>query len=131
MPRTFHILCIEDDTDAGELLAFILRRHGYDVTVATGGQAGIDALRQRRPDLVLLDLMMPQVDGWTVFGFMRADEHLKEVPVIAVTAKSHSIDRVIGLRMAQVDDYITKPYAPDDLLRRVARVLRRDDEPNL
>jgi DNA-binding response OmpR family regulator len=75
------------------------------------------------PDLILLDLMMPEVDGWEVFRQMRADEQLKDIPVIVVTAKAQSIDKVLGLHIAKVDDYVTKPFGPQDLLNSINKVL--------
>ena len=128
MQLTRKILCIEDDPDTSKLIAHILRRKGYEVILAIGGKAGIEAVRQHRPDLVLLDLMMPEVDGWEVFRHMKADPNLDGIPVIAVTAKSHSIDRVMALNIAKVNDYVTKPFLPDDLLRRVHNILNNDED---
>jgi DNA-binding response OmpR family regulator len=101
----------------------ILTRKGYDVTGATNGPDGLEAVKQVKPDLVLLDLMMPDMDGWEVFQRMRGDEATKNVPVIVVTAKAQSIDKVLGLHIAKVDDYITKPFGPSELLSSVLRVL--------
>ncbi len=117
------ILCIEDDVDTSKLIAFILERHGYQVIPVIGGQQGLDAVKSHKPDLVLLDLMMPDVDGWEVFRQMKADSALKDIPVIAVTAKSEKIDKVLGLRIAKVDDYVTKPFTPQDLLQSVQKIL--------
>jgi DNA-binding response OmpR family regulator len=121
--QRYRILCVEDDQDMAALLTRILEREGYEVIVAATGYAGIEAVSGERPDLVLLDLMLPGVDGWEVYRHMKAEPTLESIPVIAVTAKSSSIDRVMGLRIAEVDDYITKPFQRDDLLRRVRRVL--------
>jgi DNA-binding response OmpR family regulator len=76
------------------------------------------------PDLVLLDLMMPDMDGWEVYQQMKADEKTKNIPVIVVTAKAQSIDRVLGLHIAKVDDYIAKPFSPQDLMNSVEKVLK-------
>jgi two-component system response regulator VicR len=101
-----------------------LTRKGYEVTGATNGPAGLEAVKQVKPDLVLLDLMMPDMDGWEVFQRMRGDAETKDVPVIVVTAKAQSIDKVLGLHIAKVDDYITKPFGPSELLSSVLRVLK-------
>jgi len=76
-----------------------------------------------RPDLILLDLMMPGMDGWEVYRRLRADPRLMQIPVVVLTAKAQSIDRALGLHIAKVDDYITKPFAPDELLGRIRSVL--------
>jgi DNA-binding response OmpR family regulator len=117
------ILCIEDDMEMIDLVKLILTRKGYEVIGAVGGQAGLETIEQVKPDLVLLDLMMPDMDGWEVFQQMRANEHTKNIPVIVVTAKAQSIDKVLGLHIAKVDDYITKPFGPSELLSSVLRVL--------
>jgi DNA-binding response OmpR family regulator len=85
-------------------------------------------VRQEKPDLVLLDLMMPFVDGWEVYQQMKADETTKDIPVIVVTAKAQSIDKVLGLHIAKVDDYIAKPFSPKDLISSVERVLAKKAE---
>jgi two-component system response regulator VicR len=117
------IVCIEDDMEMIDLVKLILTRKGYEVVGAVGGQAGLEAIEQVSPDLVLLDLMMPDMDGWEVYQQMRASEHMKHIPVIVVTAKAQSIDKVLGLHIAKVDDYITKPFGPSELLSSVLRVL--------
>jgi len=90
-----------------------------------GGQEGIESIRREKPDLILLDLMMPDVDGWEVYRQMKADEALQHIPVVVVTAKAQSIDKVLGLHIAKVDDYVTKPFGPSDLLESVERVLQK------
>ncbi|MFQ5433906.1 MAG: response regulator transcription factor, partial [Anaerolineae bacterium] len=96
----------------------------FDVTGAVGGQEGLEKIADIKPDLVLLDLMMPEMDGWEVYQKMKASEDMRDIPVIVVTAKAQSIDRVLGLHIARVDDYITKPFGPQELLDSVERVLR-------
>jgi two-component system, OmpR family, response regulator VicR len=117
------IVCIEDDPEMIDLVKLILIRKGYEVTGAMGGREGLKAIERIQPDLVLLDLMMPDMDGWEVFQQMRADERMKSIPVIVVTAKAQSIDKVLGLHIAKVDDYITKPFGPTELLSSVLHVL--------
>ena len=81
-------------------------------------------IREDLPDLVLLDLMMPDMDGWEVYQQMKADEKTRHIPVIVVTAKAQSIDKVLGLHIAKVDDYLAKPFSPQDLLSSVEKVLK-------
>ena len=118
-----NILCIEDEPDMIDLIRLILNRHGFDVQGADGGREGLKKVKENPPDLVLLDLMMPDVDGWEVYQQIKADEKTKDIPVIIVTAKAQSIDKVLGLHIAKVDDYISKPFSPKDLLESVQRVL--------
>jgi DNA-binding response OmpR family regulator len=120
-----HILCIEDEAEMIELMRLILSRKGYQVSGAAGGQEGLDKMRKETPDLVLLDLMMPDMGGWEVYQQMKADEKLKEIPVIVVTAKAQSIDKVLGLYIAKVEDYIAKPFGPTELIESVERVLAK------
>src|SRR5512146_2717176 len=108
-----------------DLIRLILGRRGFEVAGATGGKAGLEAVRSQLPDLVLLDLMMPDVGGWEVYQQMKADDATRNIPVIVVTAKAQSIDKVLGLHIAKVDDYIAKPFSPQELLNSVDNVLAR------
>jgi DNA-binding response OmpR family regulator len=121
------ILCIEDEQEMIDLIRLILGRRGFDVKGAAGGTEGLKMVRSELPDLVLLDLMMPDMDGWEVYQQMKADEKTRDIPVIVVTAKAQNIDRVLGIHIAKVDDYITKPFSPQDLLNSVEKVLSRQD----
>ena len=120
------ILCIEDEPDMIELIRLILSRHGFDVFGANGGVEGARMIREELPDLILLDIMMPDLDGWEVYQQIKADEKTKDIPVIVVTAKAQNIDKVLGLHIAKVDDYISKPFTPDDLLESVQKVLEKN-----
>ncbi len=117
------ILCIEDEPEMIDLVKLILERKGFEVVGAVGGHEGLEVIRREMPDLILLDLMMPDVDGWEVYRQMKADEGLKDIPVIVVTAKAQSIDKVLGLHIAKVKDYVTKPFGPQELLNSVEKVL--------
>ena len=117
------VVCVEDEPEIIDLIKLILGRKGFDLTGATGGLEGLEAIRRIKPDLVLLDLMMPDMDGWEVYQQMKADPELKNIPVIVVTAKAQSIDKILGLHIAKVDDYVTKPFGPQELLQSVERVL--------
>jgi DNA-binding response OmpR family regulator len=119
------ILCIEDEPEMIDLIRLILGRRGYEVQGATGGKDGIKMVKQNHPDLVLLDLMMPDMDGWEVYQQMKADETTKHIPVIVVTAKAQNIDKVLGLHIAKVDDYIAKPFGPQELVSSVEKVLSK------
>lgn len=117
------ILCIEDEPEMIDLIKLILGRRGYDVHGATGGIEGARLVRELLPDLVLLDLMMPDMDGWEVYQQMKADPTTRNIPVIVVTAKAQNIDKVLGLHIAKVDDYIAKPFGPQELLDSVEKIL--------
>ena len=93
-----------------------------------GGREGLEAMTKDPPDLVLLDLMMPDVDGWEVYRQLKANKKIGHIPVIVVTAKAQGIDRVLGLHIAGVDDYITKPFGPKELIQSVERVLERTSQ---
>ncbi len=118
-----HILCIEDEPEMIDLIRLILERRNFIVAGADGGMAGLEAARQSHPDLVLLDLMMPDMDGWDVYQQMKADPHTRQIPVIIVTARAQSIDRLLALQIAKVDDFVVKPFSPQELLSSVERVL--------
>jgi len=117
------VVCIEDEPEMIDLVRLILGRKGFTVIGANGGVEGFETVRREKPDLVLLDLMMPDMDGWEVYQQMKADPELKDIPVVVVTAKAQSIDKVLGLHIAKVDDYITKPFGPQELLESVEKIL--------
>ena len=121
------VVCIEDEQEMIDLVRLILGRRGFEVEGANGGLEGLEKVRQRKPELVLLDPMMPDMDGWEVYQRMKSDESLREIPVIVITAKAQSIDKVLGLHIAKVDDYITKPFGPQELLESVEKILGRVD----
>jgi len=121
--ENLRVVCIEDEPEMIDLVRLILGRRGFDVVGANGGLEGLEAVRRERPNLILLDLMMPDMDGWEVYQRIKADEELRRIPVIVVTAKAQSIDKVLGLHIAKVDDYITKPFGPQELLESVEKIL--------
>ena len=116
------IVCIEDEPEMIDLIQLILNRRGFKVTGAAGGKEGLQMVRDTHPDLVLLDLMMPDMDGWEVYQQMKADETTRGIPVIVVTAKAQNIDKVLGLHIAKVDDYIAKPFSPQELIDSVEKI---------
>lgn len=130
MEKTKRVVCIEDEPAMIDLIRLILSRKGYTVTGATGGREGLELVQSSQPDIVLLDLMMPDMDGWEVYQKLKAHESTREIPVIVVTAKAQSIDKVLGLHIAKVDDYITKPFGPQDLIESIEKVLSRRTAPS-
>ncbi len=122
------VVCIDDEPTMIDLVKFILGRKGFELTGAVGGREGLDAVRRVKPDLVLLDLMMSDMDGWEVYQQMKADEELRTIPVIVVSAKAQPIDVVLGLHIATVDDYVTKPFGPQELIGSVEDVLLPREE---
>ena len=121
------ILYFEDDSDMVELVRIILEREGYQVEGVAEGHSGINLAVQNLPDVILLDLMLPDMDGWEIYRRLKIDEATQDIPVIVITAKAQSIDKVLGLEIAKVDDYISKPFRPDDLVERVNEVLTREE----
>lgn len=119
------VVCIEDEPEMIDLVKLILGRKGFELVGAVGGREGLETVRQLKPDLVLLDLMMPDMDGWEVYRQIRSDYKLKDIPIIVVTAKAQSIDKVLGLHIAKVEDYVTKPFGPQELLWSVEKVLKK------
>ena len=122
------LVYIEDEPEMIDLVRLILSRRGFDVQGANGGRNGLALVQQELPDLVLLDLMMPDMDGWDVYQQMKASEATQNIPVIVITAKAQSIDKVLGLHIAKVDDYISKPFSPQELVDSVEKVLARRRE---
>jgi len=118
------LLVIEDDPDIVELLRYNLEREGYRVLVATDGERGLGDAARHQPDLVLLDLMLPGMDGLEVCKRLRAQDGTRGIPILMLTAKSEETDVVIGLEMG-ADDYLAKPFSPRELVARVRALLRR------
>ena len=115
------VLIVEDEPDLADPLAYLLRREGFEVEIAEDGQAGLDAFAARKPDIVLLDLMLPGMPGTEVCRVIRTTS---KTPIIMVTAKDSEVDIVVGLELG-ADDYVTKPYSARELLARMRAVLRR------
>lgn len=120
------VLYIEDEPELINLIKLILRRAGYEVIGATDGAEGLSRVRELKPDLVLLDLMLPVMSGWEVYWQMKADEELKDIPVIIVTVRAGLMDRRLALETAAVDGYVTKPFRPQDILVDISKVLSRE-----
>ena len=121
------ILVVDDEKDLLDLIEYNLRKEGFNVLKAENGEEGVLVAREENPDLVLLDIMMPKMDGMQVVEEMRRDDHLKKIPVIFLTARSDEKTEVEGLNKGG-DDYITKPISTTKLISRIKAVLRRFDE---
>ena len=121
------IVYVEDEKEMIDLVKLILSRKGYQVIGASGGREGLNIIREQIPDLVLLDLMMPDIEGWDVYQQIRADDATKHIPVIVVTAKAQNIDKVLGLHIAKVNDYISKPFSPQELVNSVEQILQESE----
>ena len=117
------VVYIEDDPEMIDLVSLILNRQGYQVTGANGGRDGLELVKRTSPNLILLDLMMPDIDGWDVYQQLKSSDETRDIPVIIITAKAQMIDRVLGLHIAKVDDYICKPFRPAELIDSVSRIL--------
>jgi two-component system phosphate regulon response regulator PhoB len=118
------ILVVEDEEDILELVSFNLKKEGYQVKGVTSGEEALLEVRRKIPSLIILDLMLPGVDGFDVCKSLRSDSRTKAVPVIMLTARSEEADIVIGLELG-ADDYLTKPFSPRELIARVRAILRR------
>jgi two-component system, OmpR family, response regulator VicR len=118
------IMVVDDEPDVVDLVKLVLESDGFDVVTAYSGKEALDKIVKEMPDLVLLDIMMPQMDGWEVYSRIKAHPKTKDIPVAMLTAKSQSIDKMIGLHVVKVDDYITKPFGRSELLERVKRILK-------
>lgn len=118
------VLIVDDEQNILELLEFNLKKEGYDVLRADTGEMAVAILEKIRPDIVLLDQMLPGIDGLNVLKKIRSNESLARMPVIMVTARSEEIDKIIGLELG-ADDYITKPFSVRELSARVKALLRR------
>lgn len=121
---TQKILIVDDDLDSLKLIGLLLQRQGYQVVAASGGQQGLAQVETEEPDLILLDIMMPDMDGYEVCRRLRSDPQLAHIPVILFTAKTRVDDKVAGFE-AGADDYITKPTHPAELASRVKSLLTR------
>ncbi|HTL71421.1 MAG TPA: response regulator transcription factor [Candidatus Eisenbacteria bacterium] len=124
MPRS--ILVIDDEKDILKLLQYNLEKEGYQVRTARSGEEGFEAARAKKPDAVILDLMLPGIDGLEVCRLLRADKSTKNVPIVMLTAKGSEVDQVVGLELG-ASDYVSKPFSVKVLLARLKNVLRAQE----
>lgn len=121
MPR--RLVCIEDDPELVELIRLIVQRYGFKIDQASSGAEGIELVESAQPDLVLLDLMMPGMDGWQVFDQLRANAGTMNIPIIIVTARTYLDERVAELRAANNGHFVSKPFTPTQLMDAIYHVL--------
>ena len=118
------ILLVEDEPDIAEVLQYNLEKEGFQVELAGRGDAGLEAVRRESPDLILLDLMLPGLDGLEMTRLLKRDPATSHLPIVMLTARSEEVDRIVGLELG-ADDYISKPFSPREVVLRVKAVLRR------
>jgi two-component system phosphate regulon response regulator PhoB len=128
MAQRRHILIVDDEKDLCELLSYNLRKAGFDVSIATTGRAALDAIAQETPDLVLLDVMLPELSGTEVASRIRSSPATSSLPIIMLTAKGEEVDQLVGLTVG-ADDYVPKPFSVKLLIARIEAVLRRTARP--
>lgn len=118
------ILIVEDDEDISELISYNLNKNGFNAISSPSGENGLEKLQKNNPDLILLDLMLPGIDGFEFCKNLKADEQFKNIPIVMLTARGEDADIITGLELG-ADDYITKPFSPSVLIARIKSVLRR------
>ena len=119
------ILVVDDEPDVVQLIEYNLKSAGYDVVAASDGREALAKARSSQPDLIILDLMLPEVEGLDVCKVLRRDPATASIPIVMLTAKASETDRVLGFELG-ADDYVTKPFSPRELVLRVKRLLRSD-----
>ena len=122
------ILVVDDEPDIVEIIQYNLEKSGFDVIVAADGPAALEKARDETPDLIVLDLMLPGLEGTDVCRILKQDERTRSIPILMLTAKSEEIDRIIGLELG-ADDYVVKPFSPREIALRIRNILRRRTEP--
>ena len=115
-----NVLVVDDEPDTLELVKLVLESGGFKTQLATSGKEALNKIEITKPDLVLLDIMMPDMDGWEVFRKIK--ERYSNVPIAILTAKAKNIDRLLGLHVLKADDYITKPFGKNELIDRVRKL---------
>jgi len=119
-----HILIIEDDKHISKLVKYNLEKAGYDATVAVSGEEAFGVLDKEQVDLIILDIMLPKMDGFEVCRSIKQETKFKNIPIVMLTAKGEEVDRIVGLELG-ADDYIVKPFSPRELVLRIKAILRR------
>lgn len=124
MANTKHILVVDDESDIRELITYNLKKEGFITDTASDGETALAIIRKHTFDLIILDLMLPGIQGIELCKILRNDPKTSKIPIIMLTAKGEEVDRILGLEMG-ADDYITKPFSPRELIARVRAILRR------
>ena len=122
------ILCVDDEIGVIELVELIMQREGIKVVGASSGTDALELMQQHQPQVILLDIMMPGMDGWEVFKRLKADDKLRDIPVIILTARDSSFEEIVAREKAGVDDYITKPFTPAQLRESIRKVYEQQDK---
>ncbi len=122
------ILVVDDEPDIVEIIQYNLEKSGFDVIVAADGPAALEKARDETPDLIVLDLMLPGLEGTDVCRILKQEERTRSIPILMLTAKSEEIDRIIGLELG-ADDYVVKPFSPREIALRIRNILRRRSAP--
>ncbi len=124
MANTKHILVVDDESDIRELITYNLKKEGFITDTASDGETALATIRKHTFDLIILDLMLPGIQGIELCKILRNDQKTSKIPIIMLTAKGEEVDRILGLEMG-ADDYITKPFSPRELIARIKAILRR------
>ena len=122
------ILVVDDEPDIVEIIQYNLEKSGFDVIMAADGPSALEKARDETPDLIVLDLMLPGLEGTDVCRILKQDERTRSIPILMLTAKSEEIDRIIGLELG-ADDYVVKPFSPREIALRIRNILRRRSAP--
>jgi len=120
------ILVVDDEADLVETIQFALELEGYNVLVASNGEEGLNIARQEKPDIILLDLMLPKLDGYKVCRLLKFDERYKSIPILMLTAKTQEKDKILG-KETGADEYVTKPFDMDELMAKVKSYLSKKE----
>jgi two-component system alkaline phosphatase synthesis response regulator PhoP len=120
------ILVVDDEADLVETIRFSLELEGYNVLVASNGEEGLNLARQEKPDLILLDLMLPKLDGYKVCRLLKFDERYKHIPILMLTAKTQEKDKILG-KETGANEYITKPFDMDELMAKIKSYLSKQE----
>ena len=118
------ILIVEDDRDISEMVEYNLKEEGYEALSAFNGEEGVRLAKKESPDLIILDIMLPIIDGFEVCRILKKEQITADIPVIILSAKSQETDKIVGLELG-ADDYVTKPFSPRELIARIRSILRR------
>jgi phosphate regulon transcriptional regulator PhoB len=118
------VLIVEDDRDIAEMVDYNLKEEGYETVSAFDGEEGVKLAKKESPDLIILDIMLPIIDGFEVCKILKKEQITADIPVIILSAKSQETDKIVGLELG-ADDYITKPFSPRELIARIRAILRR------
>jgi two-component system phosphate regulon response regulator PhoB len=121
-----HVLIVEDETDISELVEYHLKQSGFSVTSVTDGSAALQQVRKKRPSLIILDLMLPNMDGKDICRALKSNPLTRSIPILMLTARAEELDRIVGFELG-AEDYVTKPFSPRELVLRVKAILQRKE----